>query len=304
MEPTLDTWIYATASVLFISAAPALILVILPIDHKAENQLHLKKLLAVAAGCLLGDAFLHLIPHSRSDEHDENLHHHHHDHHDHHDHEHEHAHDMSGLKILCGMMVFLIMEKFIYAIKRDSTGQDHGHDHSHTSVSKKKKDDNFKVGGKKTGGGSHKGGIHVTGWLNLAADFLHNFTDGLAIGASFLAGERIGIGTSVAIFLHEVPHEISDYAILVQSGCTKRKAIYLQLLTAIGACAGTMLSLYLGTLGDAKSWILPFTAGGFIYIATVHILPQLKSASFKQTLSELICIVGGVGLMYIMASFE
>ena len=65
--------------------------------------------------------------------------------------------------------------------------------------------------------------LKIAGYLNLAADFAHNFTDGLAIGASFLAGESVGIITTITILLHEVPHEIGDFAILVQSGCSKRK---------------------------------------------------------------------------------
>lgn len=65
--------------------------------------------------------------------------------------------------------------------------------------------------------------IKVAGYLNLAADFAHNFTDGLAIGASFLGGNTLGMITTVTIFLHEIPHEIGDFAILVQSGCTKHK---------------------------------------------------------------------------------
>lgn len=65
--------------------------------------------------------------------------------------------------------------------------------------------------------------IKVSGYLNLAADFTHNFTDGLAIGASYLAAQNIGIITTITILLHEVPHEISDFAILIQSGCNRRK---------------------------------------------------------------------------------
>jgi zinc transporter 7 len=67
--------------------------------------------------------------------------------------------------------------------------------------------------------------IKVSGYLNLAADFTHNFTDGLAIGASYLAGKNIGIITTVTVLLHEVPHEIGDFAILIQSGCSRRKVL-------------------------------------------------------------------------------
>ncbi len=67
------------------------------------------------------------------------------------------------------------------------------------------------------------GDIKVAGYLNLAADFTHNLTDGLAIGASFLAGSSIGYVTTITVLLHEVPHEIGDFAILIQSGCSRKK---------------------------------------------------------------------------------
>merc|ERR1711934_749580 len=89
------------------------------------------------------------------------------------------------------------------------------------------------------------GEIKVAGFLNLAADCFHNFTDGLAIGASFLAGDTIGIVTTGTILLHEVPHEIGDYAILIQSGVSPQRAIMLQ-LTAVGALTGCIVSLVLG----------------------------------------------------------
>ena len=75
----------------------------------------------------------------------------------------------------------------------------------------------------------HAGEIKVAGYLNLAADFTHNFTDGLAIGASYLVSRNLGVITTITILLHEVPHEIGDFAILVQSGCSKRKVCLLTL---------------------------------------------------------------------------
>lgn len=75
----------------------------------------------------------------------------------------------------------------------------------------------------------------MSAYLNLAADFTHNFTDGLAIGASYLAGRNVGIITTITILFHEVPHEIGDFAILIQSGCSRRKVNfkYSSYLTAI-----------------------------------------------------------------------
>lgn len=293
-----STYTQALSSVIFISLAPVLILLILPVDSK----LNLKKLLALAAGCLLGDAFLHLIPESS---HISNESHHDHDHHDHgHDHHHDHNHDHGhnhvhdhtvGLKVLAGIMVFFMLEKYIYAINMSSSSD------NKVSKAKKKKNDDHHEGE----GEHHHGHIHASGILNLIADFLHNFTDGLAIGASFISGTKLGLSTTFAIFLHEIPHEIGDYAILVKSGFSKTKAIWLQTLTAVGAVSGTILSLVVGSTNEkANQWILPFTAGGFIYIATVHLIPQLKYSDFKQTVLELIFFALGVLLMYMISWIE
>merc|ERR1711902_433976 len=148
--------------------------------------------------------------------------------------------------------------------------------------------------------------IKVAGYLNLAADCFHNFTDGLAIGASFLAGDSIGMITTLSILFHEIPHEIGDFAILIQSGVPRGKAIALQLLTAVGAVTGCALSLLLGGATEAATTLtLPFTAGGFIYIATVHVIPELlEGASFKQSVMEIMAMLAGVGMMIIIAQYE
>ncbi|KAG8004849.1 Histidine-rich membrane protein KE4-like protein 2, partial [Nibea albiflora] len=192
-----------------------------------------------------------------------------------------HGHMMSvGLWVLGGIIAFLVVEKFVRLLKGG-----HGHGHSH----------------------GHSHDIKVSGYLNLAADFTHNFTDGLAIGASFLVGPTVGAVTTLTILLHEVPHEIGDFAILVQSGCTKRKAMCLQLLTALGALAGTACSLLAEGVGAAATaWILPFTAGGFVYIATVTVLPELLAgrSSFGQSLLEILALLFGVGMMVLIAEYE
>lgn len=151
--------------------------------------------------------------------------------------------------------------------------------------------------------------IKVAGYLNLAADFSHNFTDGLAIGSSYLAGNTIGIVTTITILLHEVPHEIGDFAILLQSGVSKKNAMLLQLSTAIGALIGTAVSLLAqNTSGvSAASWILPFTAGGFIYIALVSVIPELldeENPSLYQTFMQVLAMLGGVYMMVIIAQYE
>ncbi|KAJ8335273.1 hypothetical protein SKAU_G00409120 [Synaphobranchus kaupii] len=202
-----------------------------------------------------------------------------------------------GLWVLGGIVAFLMVEKFVRLLKGGhSHGHGHGHSHSHATpkakesdgedeeVEEKKEETNKTTPEKEE---EKSTDIKVSGYLNLAADFTHNFTDGLAIGASFLVGPTVGAVTTLTILLHEVPHEIGDFAILVQSGCTKKKARCLQLLTAVGALAGTACSLLAEGVGAAATaWILPFTAGGFVYIATVTVLPELLTVAGCQALPK------------------
>ena len=262
-------WFNAMMSTLLISAAPFFILFFIPLDKSEEKQWLLKILLAFASGGLLGDAFLHLIPHAMMAAEGEG------DHHGHsHSHGHSHGgeeghhgpHDMSvGLGVLSGIVAFLCVEKFVRIMKG-------GHSHSHTikpaekpeekpakEKKKKAKDSDAeeeenendkeeeKAAEKKADDTSDDSEeIKVAGFLNLAADMFHNFTDGLAVGASYLAGDSVGLITTITILFHEIPHEIGDFAILIQSGVPRGKAIALQLLTAVGAVTGCALSLLLG----------------------------------------------------------
>jgi len=141
--------------------------------------------------------------------------------------------------------------------------------------------------------------------LNLIADSIHNLTDGMAIAASFLAGYQVGVSTTIAVFVHEIPHEIGDYALLLQAGWTKKNAMMAQLVTAIGAFIGVGIGLLTGGEAEGALWVLPFTAGGFIYIATVDVLPDLfQETSLKQTIMEVAAMTLGVMLMVLIAKVE
>ncbi|KAJ8726422.1 hypothetical protein PYW07_001120 [Mythimna separata] len=291
-EPDYDLYVRALTSTLFISIAPFFILFFIPIDGTVEKQPLLKILLSFASGGLLGDAFLHLIPHALMSSGGGEGHSHSHSH----DSEQHEPHDITvGLGVLGGIITFLVVEKTVRLF-------DGGHGHSH-GAEKKKNDDKQKKKIKEK-----KEDIKIAGYLNLAADFTHNFTDGLAIGASYIAGSNIGLITTITIFLHEIPHEIGDFAILVQSGCSRRKAMMLQLLTAFGAISGTVISIYLRGSGEGlvSSLILPFTAGGFIYIATVSVIPELleSSTKFSQSVKEIVALLAGVYMMVLIAQYE
>ncbi|CAH0404876.1 unnamed protein product [Chilo suppressalis] len=293
-ESDYDLYVKALSSTIFISIVPFFILFFIPIDGTVEKQPLLKILLSFASGGLLGDAFLHLIPHALVPLEQGAGHSHSHSHSD--NSESHGPHDSTvGLGVLGGIITFLVVEKTVRLF-------DGGHGHSH-GPEKKKGDDSKKIRNKEK-----KHEIKIAGYLNLAADFTHNFTDGLAIGASFIAGNSIGYLTTVTILLHEIPHEIGDFAILVQSGCSRRKAMMLQLLTAFGAISGTVLSIYLQGSGEGivSALILPFTAGGFIYIATVSVIPELLEGSNKlsQSIKEIAALLAGVYMMVIIAQYE
>nr|XP_006818785.1 PREDICTED: LOW QUALITY PROTEIN: zinc transporter SLC39A7-like [Saccoglossus kowalevskii] len=328
---TFTMWLEALGSTVLISAAPFFILFFIPIQsNTAEHESLLKILLSFASGGLLGDAFLHLIPHAISphshtgDSETDAAHGHSHD-----GAGHDHSHDMNvGLWVLTGIIAFLMVEKFVRYVK-GGHGHSHSHGHSHAAQQEERKDsddaqkkdstsdirqrkktdsdeDKKEVVDKITENAEEESDIKVAGYLNLAADFTHNFTDGLAIGASFLMGRTIGVITTITILLHEVPHEIGDFAILVQSGCTKKKAMLLQLVTAVGALSGCICGLLAEGSGDtATLWILPFTAGGFIYIATVAVIPELLADTKPwQSFKEITAMLIGVGLMVVIAKME
>ncbi|VDM40753.1 unnamed protein product [Toxocara canis] len=114
--------------------------------------------------------------------------------------------------------------------------------------------------------------------MNLVANLTDNFTHGLAVGGSFLVGPKFGMLTTFAIVIHELPHEISDFAILLRADFDKWSAVKAQLMTAVGGVMGACMALFIHTgaiMGGAAQWILPFTAGGFINIALAQILPEL-----------------------------
>lgn len=304
-------WTKAMGATLLISGAPFLILYLIPIDKKNDKQDKLLKvLLAFASGGLLGDAFLHLIPHAISPHsHGEEGHGHSHREPSGGGHGHSHGVEMTvGLWTLGGLLTFLLVEKLVMAVKGGG-----GHSHSHGPVAPKADE-------KKAKGSDDEGEkeeettvceevpkIKVAAYLNMAADMAHNFTDGLAIGSSFLVSEKMGWMTTMLILIHEVPHEIGDFAILVQSGFTKKDAMNFQLVTALGALLGTATSVLAGGLLEgATQSILPFTAGGFIYIATVSVIPELLSgdSSLWQGVKEILALVTGIALMVVIAEYE
>nr|XP_033800556.1 zinc transporter ZIP10 isoform X2 [Geotrypetes seraphini] len=119
-------------------------------------------------------------------------------------------------------------------------------------------------------------GISSIAWMVIMGDGMHNFSDGLAIGAAFSAGLTGGISTSVAVFCHELPHELGDFAVLLTAGMTVKQAIVYNLLSAMMAYVGMLIGTAVGQYAtNVTLWIFAITAGMFLYVALVDMLPEM-----------------------------
>ncbi|MFA6257122.1 MAG: ZIP family metal transporter [Candidatus Paceibacterota bacterium] len=179
-----------------------------------------------------------------------------------------------SILIIVGILIFFILEKFLH-------WHHHGEDESEDS-------------------------IHPAGKLILLSDGVHNFIDGIIIGVSFLVGPHVGIATTIAVILHEIPQEIGDFAVLLHSGYTKSRALWLNFLSALAAVFGVVIAFLLGEAGEIFTlWILPIAAGGFIYVAVADLIPELhKTKEAKHSLLQIIAVVVGVLSMVALVALE
>lgn len=142
---------------------------------------------------------------------------------------------------------------------------------------------------------------HPVAALNLIGDAVHNFMDGLIIGASYLVSLPVGIATTVAVILHEIPQEISDFVILVHSGMRPPRALFFNFICALFAVIGAVLSLLIGpVLIGFADVVLPITAGGFIYVASADLIPELHhrcEVKASTSVWRFINVLLGVGVM-------
>ena len=141
--------------------------------------------------------------------------------------------------------------------------------------------------------------IHPFAIMNLLGDSVHNFIDGLIIGTSYLVNIPTGIATTIAVILHEIPQEIGDFGVLLQGGFSKAKALAFNFLTAATAILGAIISLMLSSyIKGLTTFLIPFAAGTFIYIAGTDLIPQLhKEVKFQRSLIQLVTFLIGIGIM-------
>ncbi|OGL88472.1 hypothetical protein A3I42_03290 [Candidatus Uhrbacteria bacterium RIFCSPLOWO2_02_FULL_49_11] len=244
-------YLYPLASVLAVSLVSFTGLFAISVNTERLKKV-LFILISFAAGTLLGDAFLHILPEIVA----------------------EHGWSITiSLYLLISIVLFYCLEQFI-----------HWHHYHHVSEEER----------------------HPVGLLNLVGDGFHNFIDGLIIGTSYLVSVELGIATTLAVIFHEIPQEIGDFAILLHSGFTRGKALLYNFLSALTAVLGTLLAIGIsGRFEGTVPFLLALTAGGFIYIATADLIPELhKEVNIKKSFIQLFSFLCGMGLMFLLLTFE
>ncbi|MBM3232330.1 ZIP family metal transporter [Candidatus Pacearchaeota archaeon] len=243
---------YTLISVLAVSLISLIGIVTLSINTKRLHKI-LIYLVSLAAGALLGDVFLHLIP-ELIEEGSFTI--------------------QTSLLILGGVLIFFSIEKIVHW------------QHCHIPQN-----------------GRHSHPFVVT---NLVGDGVHNFVDGLIIGASYLVNIPVGIATTIAVILHEIPQEIGDFGILLHGGFSKSKALLFNFLSALAAVAGGLIAvLASGIISQLSNYLIPLAIGGFIYIAGSDLIPELhKNFTTKKSIFQIISLILGISVMACLLLLE
>jgi zinc and cadmium transporter len=149
----------------------------------------------------------------------------------------------------------------------------------------------------------HKGecDVHTFHYMNLVGDSIHNFIDGLIMAASFVVSIPLGITTTIAIATHEIPQEIGDFGVLLYGGFSKKRAIMLNFVVALTAVIGGIVGYFVSNLiENIVVFILPFAAGGFIYIAATDLVPEIrKELDMKKYMATLFVFICGILIMWV-----
>ena len=182
--------------------------------------------------------------------------------------------DTVGLLIIAGVLSFFVLEKVL-----------HWHHH---------------------GEDLEESQIHPVGRLVLVSDGVHNFLDGVIIAASFAVSPSLGLATTLAVMLHEIPQEVGDFAVLLHAGYTKRRALVLNFLSALCALLGAVTFFMIGEFSTSlTSLFVPLTAGGFIYIAVADLIPELhKTKPGMGSGYQFVAVLFGIAVMFTLTFLE
>ncbi|XP_052092980.1 zinc transporter ZIP4-like isoform X4 [Mytilus californianus] len=298
---------YGSFAVFLICLCSVLAVLVIPIAKSSRTCFRavMNLFLGLAIGTLTTDALLHLLPtafglHGHSEE--------------------EHAHGDAfmekyigfGLAALAGIYGFYLLELVMSFYRKNPTSA-HGHSHlqyeldlnipngnGHVTESKRdlynsQNDMNNSIQFETEF--SDKG-VSSLSLMVLIGDGIHNFADGLAIGAAFTQGNAVGIATSITVFCHELPHELGDFAILLKSGLSVKKAMLLNFLSALTAFVGLYVGLAVSTDESIRQWIFAVTGGLFLYISLVDMLPELINGHIGSNSTKIVgMIYNNIGIL-------
>lgn len=228
---------------------------------------------------------------------------HNHNHHSHNHHDHEHQQQSSpshaNLPLHIPERSISRSSNFETVFVREHEHKHHGHSHAHSHLTSK------------------PDSISSVAWMVIFGDGIHNLADGLAIGAAFSESYLSGFSTTIAVLCHELPHEIGDFALLLKAGMTVKQAIFYNVLSSVLAFMGMISGLLLGgNLESWTTWIFCATAGIFLYVALVDMMPELNSghghpissdaqkSRLMEILLQLLGMSTGVAIMLVIALYE
>lgn len=181
-----------------------------------------------------------------------------------------------SLLIILGILIFFIVEKYLHWHHHyEPTDLDHA--------------------------------VHPMGKMILFSDGVHNFIDGLVIGSSYLVSTELGVATTIAVILHEIPQEIGDFGVLIHSGFSRARALWTNFISALASILGVIVVAIIGEQSaSVATWLIPLAAGGFIYIALSDLTPELHKESDKnlRNLLQIIMIAVGVASMLLLLKLE
>jgi len=260
----MSTLAYILGSVILVSLVSFVGVITLLVRPQLLQRI-LFALVSFAAGAMLGAAFLDLLPAAI-----------------------EHAEAVGGsvegifVFVLAGIVVFFVLETFLYWYHCHG-----GKCERHTRIKEDRK--------------AHAHILQPFTYLNLIGDGVHNFLDGVIIATSYLVNIPLGIVTSLAVVFHEIPQEIGDFGILIYGGFSRAKALLYNFLSALTAVLGALLAYYFATTVEHfTEWLVPFAAGGFIYIAAVDLLPELhQTQKFRKAALQLLFFMLGIGVIWV-----
>ena len=226
-----------------------------------------------AVGALLGVVFLDLLPHIFEQT--------------------TRYHAAAGW-LLAGILAFFVLEKLVlWRHNHDHAGAAeaaiaHSHNQSHAGHSH-----------------SNETGRTTSAWMIIIGDGFHNFTDGLAIAAAFMADVRIGVVTSIAIIAHELPQELGDFLVLIHSGFSRGRALFWNVMSSFATLLGALLAyVMLVSLAEYSIMFLCFAASSMIYVAIADLIPGLhKRATLADTVQQISLIGAGVGSIWLVHLF-